>query len=283
VQDELAMAWRVAVAVLAGLLAWPAQPVLAQGVLQQLFGSGSEPPPRLYGYPGARPNPYLGLPPNRSMYVWPASPFGSQPAERRDDAVSGRAGTYRTLCVRLCDGFYFPISSATIGSGLARDADACSATCGTETRLFYHPNDGGNVDSMVDLTGLAYSALPNAFKYRKTLVPECRCRPQPWSEAELQRHRAYAGGGSVAADTGSPPSPPVRESRAPPSGDSSAVARPAQAAPGPAGALSDDRPWAIERPDPVVRETGAEPWPFNGASSGGATRSKYALPPARRD
>ena len=154
------------------------------------------------------------------------------PPERRDDAASGHTGTYRTLCVRLCDGFYFPISSATIGSGLARDADACSASCGTEARLFYHPNDGGDVDSMVDLTGLAYSALPNAFKYRKTLVPECRCRPQPWSEAELQRHRAYAGGGSVAADTGSPPPPPVRESRAPPSGDPSAVA-PRAGAPAP--------------------------------------------------
>ena len=38
----------------------------------------------------------------------------------------------------------------------------------------------------------AYAALPNAFKYRKTLVEGCRCRPQPWSEAELQRHRGYA-------------------------------------------------------------------------------------------
>ena len=47
---------------------------------------------------------------------------------------------------------------------------------------------------MVDLTGMAYSTLPNAFKYRKTLVEGCRCRPQPWSEAELQRHRAYAQG-----------------------------------------------------------------------------------------
>jgi hypothetical protein len=44
---------------------------------------------------------------------------------------------------------------------------------------------------MVDLTGRAYSSFPNAFKYRKTLVPGCRCRPQPWSEAERRRHRSY--------------------------------------------------------------------------------------------
>src|SRR4051812_23254225 len=108
------MARRVAVAILAGLLACPAQPALAQGLLQQLFGSGSQPPPRLYGYPGATPN--------RSLYVWPSPrPFGSDPPERRDEGMYGRAGTYRTLCVRLCDGFYFPISSATAGSGLSRD------------------------------------------------------------------------------------------------------------------------------------------------------------------
>ncbi len=131
--------------------------------------------------------------------------------ERRDDMASGRPGTYRTLCVRLCDGYYFPISGATSGSGLSRDADVCSASCGTEARLFYHPNAGGDVDTMVDLTGLAYSALPNAFRYRKTLVPECRCRPQPWSESELQRHRDYAAGKPVVAAPGTQTPWPARE------------------------------------------------------------------------
>ena len=56
------------------------------------------------------------------------------------------------------------------------------------------PTSAAMSTRMVDLTGLAYSALPNAFKYRQTLVPSCRCRPQPWSETELQRHRAYAQG-----------------------------------------------------------------------------------------
>ncbi len=255
------MAWRIAVAVLAGLLTWPAQPVLAQGFLQQLFGSGSAPPPppsRLYGYPGARPYPYPDPPPNRSPYGWPSpQPFGSEPPERREDAALGRAGTYRTLCVRMCDGFYFPISSATVGSGLGRDADACSASCGTEARLFYHPNAGGDVDSMVDLTGLAYSALPNAFKYRKTLVPECRCRPQPWSETELQRHRAYAAGKSWPTDLGNQTPLPARETRTPPS----------------------DTPLAIERPDPVDRDASPEPWPS--PDTGRPARSRYTWPGGR--
>ena len=252
----LGMAWRVAVAVLAGVLAWPAQPVLAQGFLQPFFGN-APPPPRFYGYPGPRPYPYPGLSPYRSLYLWPSPrPFGP---ERGEDAPLARSGTYRTLCVRLCDGFYFPISSATSGAGLSRDADACSASCGSEARLFYHPNGGGDVDSMVDLTGIAYSALPNAFRYRKTLVPECRCRPQPWSDTELQRHRAYAEGRPVAADAGTPAPPPARESSIPPS----------------------DTPGVVERPEPVAREPASQAWPLTGASSGGAVRSRYAWPPRR--
>ncbi len=100
------MAWRVAVAVLAGVLAWPAQPVLAQGFLQPFFGNGP-PPPRFYGYPGPRPYPYPGLSPYRSLYLWPSPrPFG--PPDRPDDAPLARPGTYRTLCVRLCDGILLP-------------------------------------------------------------------------------------------------------------------------------------------------------------------------------
>ena len=265
------MAWRVAVAMLAGLLAWPVQPVLAQGFLQQLFGVGSPPPPRLYGYPGA--------PPNRSLYVWPPQrPFGTQPPERGDENAFGRAGTYRTLCVRLCDGFYFPISSATAGGGLSRDADACNASCGTEARLFYHPNIGGDVDSMVDLTGLAYSAMPNAFRYRKTLVPECRCRPQPWSDAELRRHRAYAGGSSASTETAGQTPFPARESSNPASDAPAAVDRPTLAATDPPGALPDDGQWAVARPEPVARETGSEPWPFFRGSS----KSPYIRPRDRQ-
>jgi|SRR5581483_78629 len=175
------MVLRVAVAMVAILLAWPIEPLRAQGFLQQFFGY--RPPARLYGYPAVRPYPLY-----RAPAYWP-------PYDRPDDggrAPLGRPDTYRTLCVRLCDGYYYPISSATLSNSFSRDADACSASCGSEARLFYYPNAGGSVETMTDLTGLAYSALPNAFLYRKTLVEGCRCRPEPWSDAELQRHRDYA-------------------------------------------------------------------------------------------
>ncbi len=34
-------------------------------------------------------------------------------------------GGYRTLCVRLCDGFYFPISAAAQPGEFARDEETC--------------------------------------------------------------------------------------------------------------------------------------------------------------
>jgi hypothetical protein len=118
--------------------------------------------------------------------------------------------------VRLCDGYYFPISGAATHGSLARDADACAASCGAEARLFYHPKGDGDVDGMVDLTGMAYSSLPNAFKYRTGLVESCRCRPQPWSDAERQRHRGYTSEPlDVGSATGGAPSPHVVDRVAP--------------------------------------------------------------------
>ena len=147
-------------------------------------------------YPGGvRPYPGQGSP-YGTYYLSPYAPLSPyQPGYRSfetDQPYERSGGTFRTLCVRMCDGYYFPISYTTPRSGLARDADTCSAGCGDEARLFYYPNPGGEIETMVDLTGMAYSELPNAFKYRKRLVQGCQCRPKPWSEAELQRHRAYA-------------------------------------------------------------------------------------------
>jgi hypothetical protein len=85
--------------------------------------------------------------------------------------------------VRLCDGFYFPISFAVPESGFDRDVEQCRASCGSAARLFYHPNPGGSVEGMFDLSGRAYSALPTAFAYRKALVAGCSCRPQPATAA----------------------------------------------------------------------------------------------------
>lgn len=87
-------------------------------------------------------------------------------------------GTYRTLCVRTCDGYYFPISFSTTSENFAQDAHSCQAMCpGAQAELYYYNNPGGAPETMMSITGAPYSALPTAFQYRTSLNPACTCRP----------------------------------------------------------------------------------------------------------
>src|SRR4029077_10414437 len=56
------------------------------------------------------------------------------------------AGTYRTLCVRTCDGYYFPISYSTVPGKFADDEQLCRRMCpATEVTLYSHRNPGEDV------------------------------------------------------------------------------------------------------------------------------------------
>ena len=103
----------------------------------------------------------------------------------------GGGGSYRTVCVRLCDGYYFPISFSTTRAQFARDEEACSSRCSSETRLFVYPNAGGSPETMTDRNGRPYADLKTAFLYRTSYDKSCQCRPDPWSDAEKQRHAMY--------------------------------------------------------------------------------------------
>ena len=99
---------------------------------------------------------------------------------------------YRTVCVRLCDGYYFPISFSTTRDRFAQDEQVCVARCANDVRLFYHPSDTQNDSELIDRDGNAYGDLANAFVYRTRYEPSCQCRPPPWSEEARQRHAMYA-------------------------------------------------------------------------------------------
>lgn len=114
--------------------------------------------------------------------------------DRRLDGDDDRSPlvTYRTLCVRLCDGYYFPVSFATPHERLDGDARACESRCGAEARLFIYANPGGDVAEMTDLKGVPYTELPTAFLYRTEYIPSCKCQPHPWEVEARQRHKSYA-------------------------------------------------------------------------------------------
>lgn len=120
----------------------------------------------------------------------------TQEARRRDDGPSsfwqdedsGSGGmgnrfnsvpfaTYRTVCVRLCDGYYFPISFSTLPNHFQRDAEACQSRCASPAQLYYYQNPGGAVDQMQAFdTNEKYTKLRTAFVYRKEFVAGCSCK-----------------------------------------------------------------------------------------------------------
>ena len=117
---------------------------------------------------------------------------GEEPAERRKQPLT----TFRTVCVRLCDGYYWPVSFATVRDRLAHDARQCDKSCPSRARLFMHRNPGETVEDLVDLEGRPYRKLSAAFLYRTQYVTDCTCRAQPWEEEALTRHRAYVQTGN---------------------------------------------------------------------------------------
>lgn len=103
-----------------------------------------------------------------------------------DGYAVGASGTYRTLCVRTCDGYYFPVSFSTTSSHFDDDEKACAALCpGAETSLYYHSVPDQEPEEMISLAKEPYTKLPTAFKYRIdgiAATPGCTCQAQAKAE-----------------------------------------------------------------------------------------------------
>lgn len=108
-------------------------------------------------------------------------------------AEPGDSGPRRLICVRKCDGFFFPLAGASGSAGT--DGELCRAQCpNAEVEVFVSPAYG-DVKFGVSLSGTPYTALPNAFKYRTSYDPTCSCRKpgQSWSDALGDAERMIGG------------------------------------------------------------------------------------------
>ena len=95
-------------------------------------------------------------------------------------------GTFRTICVRTCDGYYFPISFETTADRFRDDEQTCQRMCpAAEVSLYTYHNPGEEVAQAVSLNGRLYTELPTAFQYRKAMTPACSCRRpgESWADA----------------------------------------------------------------------------------------------------
>jgi hypothetical protein len=94
--------------------------------------------------------------------------------------------SYRTMCVRLCDGYYFPISFSTVGSRFQDDESKCQNQCAAPAELYVYRNPGEDVEQMVSLTGEPYNNMKNAWRNRKEYVKGCSCKPEEYSAYEIE-------------------------------------------------------------------------------------------------
>ena len=112
--------------------------------------------------------------------------FGNNAPSTPSTDVGPQSGTYRTVCVRSCDGGYFPISFATVPARFPDDDKTCKALCpATEASLYSYRNPGEDMNQAVSINGQPYSSSPNAFRFRQEFNPSCACKAagQTWSDA----------------------------------------------------------------------------------------------------
>ena len=135
-------------------------------------------------------------------------------------------GRYRSVCVRLCDGFFYPIHYSTYGSLLGPDAESCQASCAAPAELYVYRNPGQEIEQAVSLSGSAYMDLPVALRFRKEYVNGCSCKQAEYNPTAIEgaNKRAEADPGAQPAGKGKnkptaaappPPQAPAPQAAAP--------------------------------------------------------------------
>ena len=113
----------------------------------------------------------------------------AEAALRRDATPRPPRGGSHAVCVRSCDGAFFPVSYSAARGNLGQLDDLCHALCPNAEAAVYTFN--GEIDSAVSSGGEAYKDLPNAFKYRTSFDPACTCKApgQSWVQALAEAER----------------------------------------------------------------------------------------------
>lgn len=129
-------------------------------------------PPRLVSEPlRVRPQP-LVLPEGQAE-----EPPKKRARQKLHASGAGRGATVATnYCVRLCDGFAFPVGNTGTGDWNVQESACRSACPGAATALYSAPAGAQDFDSL-SRGGQSYTALATAFQYRDRISNACSCRP----------------------------------------------------------------------------------------------------------
>jgi hypothetical protein len=156
------------VGALAFLLALPPLDTLAQGdFFDTLFG-----PEQPSWAPPGRSRRIMRPPRQRARAPKATIPYGMIPYAKPvatggagGDADSMSGGAY---CVRVCDGYYFPL----IKSSQLSAQQSCDFACPSARVQLYQ---GASIDQARNAKGERYSALRAAFSFRDKFTARCSC------------------------------------------------------------------------------------------------------------
>ncbi len=140
-------------------------------IFEALFGGG-----RQQTYEPVDPS---SIPPDQQQQM-----LDNSIEQQKGEGVNARAGSY-AVCVKTCDGSFFPVSYSGAGSRADTLEDVCRSLCpNTDVALYSFPF-GGTINEAMSAGGEPYVNLPNALNFQKTYDASCSCRRkgESWAQA----------------------------------------------------------------------------------------------------
>jgi hypothetical protein len=117
--------------------------------------------------------------------------------------VSAPAPAARAFCVRLCDGYFFPLPSASGPFAAGEEEANCRALCPAASVALYHLSGAANeITEATSASGEPYAALPTAFRYRAVAPAACGCRHAGEAGLDYWRDPTLRSGDAVMTSEG---------------------------------------------------------------------------------
>ena len=112
--------------------------------------------------------------------------------EQEKTGVNARAGSY-AVCVKTCDGSFFPVSYSGAGSRSDSLEEVCRSLCPNADVQLYSFPFGGTINEAVSSAGEPYVNLPNALKFQQSFDSTCSCRRkgESWAQALAAAEAKY--------------------------------------------------------------------------------------------
>jgi hypothetical protein len=143
-----------------------------------------------------------------------AAPAVQRPVRVASNAASpaaSQASTGRSVCVRLCDGYFFPLGTLASNRDRPLHQASCETACpNAEMALFTLARGSSDIGGARGPDGRPYRGLPQAFAHQSRRTPGCSCqgpdniasRIDPALDPTLRRGDVIVGRASALAYAG---------------------------------------------------------------------------------